>query len=395
MNQTHAPRRPPSAPPDEDPGFRHRLLPIIGFYVAWIGLGLLSHLAGRTTMEIAPAALLIAAVLISNALLVLFHLPAHRGGGNPALATAQAALAVAWTTVYAVLGEGPGELLPAMYLTAVLAAFMHIEAAQLRRLALGTATGYALAISIRLLVAPGNGVVWGDLLQWLGVAGVLVMLCRRALRAEAESRQRSTQVERLQLEIERLSRSAERDHLTQLFTRQYIMDTLQREKARADRTGTGFSICMFDLDRFKALNDAHGHLTGDRVLAGFSARARRTLRGMDMINPTRNRRALGRLGGEEFLAVLPGIDVGGALRCAERVRDAVAREPICDELQVTVSAGVAEYRPGESISDLLTRADQAMYNAKRSGRNRVRVSTKSSLDRPGNKPAKPTLRLVR
>lgn len=395
MNQTHPPCTPAPAPPDGHPGFWQLLLPTLGFYVAWAGLALLSHLAGRTTMEPAPAALLIGAVVISNVLLVMVNLPALRSGGDPALAAAQGALTVAWTTVYAVLGEGPGELLPAMYLTAVLTAFMHTDAVHLRRLALVAAGGYALAISIRLLVSPWNDAALGDLLQWVGVAGVLVMLCRHALRAESERGGLSAQVDKLQLEIERLSRNAERDHLTQLFTRQYIMDTLQRETARADRTGTGLSICMFDLDRFKALNDAHGHLTGDRVLAGFSARARRALRGMDMINATRNRRSLGRLGGEEFLAVLPGTDAGGALRCAERVRDAVAREPMCDELQVTVSAGVAEYRPGESISDLLSRADQALYSAKRSGRNRVRVSTKSPRGQTGNGPAKPTLRLVR
>lgn len=395
MNQTHPPCSPAPVPPDGRPGFWRPLLPMFGFHVAWGGLGLLSHLAGRTTMEPAPAALLIGAVVISNLLLVALNLPALRSGRDPALATAQAALAIAWTTVYAVLGEGPGELLPALYLTAILAACTHVEAVQLRRLALGAAAGYALAISIRLLVVPWNSATWGDLLQWLGVAGVLVLLCRRALHSEHERCQLSAQADKLQIEIERLSRNAERDHLTQLFTRQYIMDTLQREKARADRTGAGFSICMFDLDRFKALNDAYGHMTGDRVLAGFSARAHRALRGMDLINPTRNRRALGRLGGEEFLAILPGTDVGGALRCAERVRDAVAREPICDELQVTVSAGVAEYRLGESVSDLLTRADQALYSAKRSGRNRVRVSTRSTAERKGNGPVKPTLRLVR
>lgn len=394
MNQTDSPGVSATAAPDVHPGFWRPLLPMIGFHVAWVGLGLLSHLAGRTTMEPAPAALLIGAVAISNLLLVAVNLSSLRRG-DPALTTALAALAVAWTTVYAVLGEGPGELLPAMYLTAVLAAFLHIEALQLRRLALGAAAGYALAISIRLLVSPWTSAALGDLLQWLGVAGVLVMLCRRALLAESERSALSTQVDQLQLEIERLSRNAERDHLTQLFTRQYIMDTLLREKARADRTGVSFSICMFDLDRFKALNDAYGHMTGDRVLAGFSTRARRALRGMDMINQTRNRRALARLGGEEFLAVLPGTDLSGALRCAERVREFVAREPICGKLQVTVSAGVAEYRPDESISDLLSRADQAMYSAKRSGRNRVRVSTKSSLGLKGNRPAKPSLRLVR
>jgi diguanylate cyclase (GGDEF)-like protein len=115
---------------------------------------------------------------------------------------------------------------------------------------------------------------------------------------------------------------------------------------------------------------------------------------MDSINPTRYRRALGRLGGEEFVALLPGTDIGGALRCAERVREAVA-QPVDRNLQVTVSAGVAEYRRGESIADLLTRADQAMYLAKRSGRNRVRVSTPRLPAEKSDRSGKPNLRVVR
>ncbi|MBW7931919.1 MAG: GGDEF domain-containing protein, partial [Gammaproteobacteria bacterium] len=164
--------------------------------------------------------------------------------------------------------------------------------------------------------------------------------------------------------------------------------------ARADRTGRPFSICLFDLDRFKSLNDSHGHLVGDRVLTVFASRARRALRAMDAINPTRFRRALGRLGGEEFLAILPDTDIGGGLRCAERVREAVASQPVADDLQITVSAGVAEYRPGETIPELLTRADQAMYAAKRSGRNRVRVSAARSAG-PKDETPRPSLRLVR
>ena len=116
---------------------------------------------------------------------------------------------------------------------------------------------------------------------------------------------------------------------------------------------------------------------------------------MDSINPTRFRRALGRLGGEEFIAVLPGTEVDGALRCAERVRDAVARDPVDPGLLITVSAGVAEYRRGESIPELLTRADQAMYAAKRSGRNRVRVSAVRQPKPKDGEPQKPTLRIVR
>lgn len=381
--------------PGETTGYWHSFLPVVGFYLAWAGLALLSHLLEQTTVGLAAAAFLVGGVVTTNLLLVVLNLAAIRSGRDSTLATAQAGLAVAWTTVYAVLGDGPGELVPAMYLTAVLTVFMRIDASQLRQLGLAAAAGYALSILVRLLASPWSTVIWGDLLQWLGVVGMLAILARRARQSEAERMELSAQVEKLQLEVERISRSAERDHLTKSFSRQYIMEALLREKARADRSGGSFSVCMFDLDRFKSLNDTHGHVAGDRALAMFSERARRALRAMDTINPTRHRRALGRPGGEEFLAVLPGTDIGSALRCAERVRDAVAREPVDDELRITVSAGVAEYRRGENIPDLLTRVDQAMYAAKRSGRNRVRVSASPPVQPKNDGSSKPKLRLVR
>jgi diguanylate cyclase (GGDEF)-like protein len=280
-----------------------------------------------------------------------------------------------------------------MYLTAVLLAFMRTDAARLQLLALAAGGGYALSAAVRLLATPAPAPQWGELLQCLGVIAMLAVLVRRARQSESERSGLARDVDRLQQEVERVTRNAERDHLTKSFNRQYIMDALLREKARADRTGRAFSICIFDLDRFKSLNDSHGHLAGDRVLTAFANRARRALRSMDALNPTRFRRALGRLGGEEFIAVLPGTEIDGALRCAERVREAVARAPVDRDLAVTVSAGVAEYRRGESVAELLTRADQAMYAAKRSGRNRVRVGVSPEPGGPAG--PRPRLRVIR
>jgi diguanylate cyclase (GGDEF)-like protein len=382
-------------PEDGSPGVIpwRTILPAAGFNVGWAGLALLSDLAGRTTVAPWAAVILVGAILISNLLLVAVRLPITGDQVDSAVAMAQAGLAIAWTTVYAALADGPGELVPAMYLTAVLVAFTRTPADRLRQLGMAAGGAYALSVMIRLLAGGSTGALWGEMLQCAGVLGMLAVLGRRARQSEQARDDLSGQVRKLQQEVQRVTRNAERDHLTKSFNRQYIMDALVREKARADRTGRTFSICIFDLDRFKLLNDVHGHLIGDRVLTLFAGRARRALRSMDSINPTRYRRALGRLGGEEFLAVLPGTEIGGALRCAERVREAVA-QPVDKNLQITVSAGVAEYRRGESIPELLTRADQAMYLAKRSGRNRVRVSTPRSRAEKAS-PAKPTLRVVR
>jgi diguanylate cyclase (GGDEF)-like protein len=369
------------------------ILPVAGFYLAWAGLAFLSHLAGRTTISPASAMLLIAAILMTNLLLAVLRLPGAQA--QSAVVTAQAGLAITWSTVYAVLAEGPAELVPGMYFTAMLIAFARTSPIRLRRLAFAAAGGFVFTVIVRLLVTGSTAALWGEMLQGCAMIAMLALLVRRARQSENHRRDLSNQISRLQQEVERVSRNAERDHLTKSFNRQYIMDSLLREKARADRTGRSFSVCIFDLDRFKALNDRHGHIVGDRVLAAFASRAGRALRSMDAINPTRFRRALGRLGGEEFIAVLPGTEVDGALRCAERVRETVAREPVEHDLQITVSAGVAEYRQGESIPELLTRADQAMYQAKRSGRNRVRVSAVRPTRPRAEGTQKPTLRIVR
>jgi diguanylate cyclase (GGDEF)-like protein len=151
---------------------------------------------------------------------------------------------------------------------------------------------------------------------------------------------------------------------------------LTREMSRTDRTGEFFCVCLLDLDHFKALNDNHGHLTGDRILASFARRVRGELRSMDTVNRAGVQSALGRVGGEEFLVILPHTTLKGALRVAERMRQAVNERPLDGQHAVTVSIGIAEYRGSETVGGLLGRADKALYGAKRGGRNRVHCASR-------------------
>lgn len=369
-----------------------RWLPTLGFYAGWTGLAWVSHLAEHSTIDTVAAGIMAAGIIITNALLTFLSQPLPDDDGDT-FEMARSGLAVAWVTVYAVLVNGPGELLPGMYLTAVFLAAFHAGAERLQQLALAAGGSYALAVTVRALSSTTGGATWGEVLQCLGVLIIMALLTNHARRTEIGRRELNDKVARLKYEMQRVTRSAERDHLTKSFNRQYIMEALLREKARADRSGRSFSVCIFDLDRFKALNDEHGHLVGDRALAVFANRARRALRSMDAINPTRFRRALGRMGGEEFIAVLPGTGLEGAAACAERVREAVGLHLVDEQFRVTVSAGVAEYRHGETIPELLTRADQALYAAKRDGRNRVRLSAAAA--RKDSAANKPSLRIVR
>ena len=161
---------------------------------------------------------------------------------------------------------------------------------------------------------------------------------------------------RLEDALERIREIAIRDELTGTYNRRFLMESLARELARAGRSGGGFSVCVIDVDHFKAVNDTLGHAAGDDVLRQVAAITGRDLRGIDVF---------GRFGGEEFLLLLPDTDQTGASVVAERIRAAVAANT-----QVTVTIGVAQYA-ADGAAAVLARADQALYRGKAAGRNTV------------------------
>ncbi|CUI08585.1 GGDEF domain-containing protein [Massilia antarctica] len=168
-----------------------------------------------------------------------------------------------------------------------------------------------------------------------------------------------------------LRRQATRDALTGIFNRGAILDVLQKEIARRVRTPDFLSVIFADLDHFKRINDTYGHLAGDEVLREAARRMAATLRNYD---------SFGRYGGEELLAVLPDCDPEGALIVAERMRGAMADATVptaYGDVAVTVSIGIASVNHADAVemSDLLHRADGALYAAKLRGRNCVSVAT--------------------
>lgn len=161
-----------------------------------------------------------------------------------------------------------------------------------------------------------------------------------------------------------LRRQALTDPLTHIHNRRSILMRLREEIARAPRQGLPLSIGTLDVDHFKAVNDTYGHAAGDLVLQTVANRALKALRAYD---------ALGRIGGEEFLVVMPGVGPRDAEIVLERLRRTVRATPVMvqsKELRVTVSIGGA-VSMGESMDELLGRADEALYRAKSSGRDRV------------------------
>jgi diguanylate cyclase (GGDEF)-like protein len=172
-----------------------------------------------------------------------------------------------------------------------------------------------------------------------------------------------------------LREQATRDALTGLWNRRAILEILERELSRSSREGRPVGVILADLDYFKAINDEHGHLAGDRVLAETGKRMVAALRPYD---------GIGRFGGEEFLMVLPGCDAGVTRILAERLRRRVAGRSVevdGKELAVTLSLGVSAWESGrlDNVAGLLRVADEALYRAKADGRNRVRAGVLETL----------------
>jgi diguanylate cyclase (GGDEF)-like protein len=162
-----------------------------------------------------------------------------------------------------------------------------------------------------------------------------------------------------------LEKAATTDYLTGLLNRRAMLAVLEQEAERSRRSAKPFSLLMADVDKFKVINDSHGHHTGDEVLLLVCRTLRETLRGQD---------AIARWGGDELLILLPETDLEGAVGVAEKVRQTLAgREWLIEghPLHLTMSLGVAASSAEGLVEDAISRADLALYRAKAGGRNRT------------------------
>jgi diguanylate cyclase (GGDEF)-like protein len=168
---------------------------------------------------------------------------------------------------------------------------------------------------------------------------------------------------RIKLLHEQMSLMAYTDPLTNIYNRLHFGHFLDAEIDRVKRYGGTFSIIFFDLDRFKEVNDEYGHLVGDEVLKRVAEIVGKANRNADIF---------ARYGGEEFIILAPSTDITGASAHAERLRNDIAHHRFSEINSLTCSFGVAEYIPdADDVTSLFKRADTALYNAKKLGRNRV------------------------
>jgi diguanylate cyclase (GGDEF)-like protein len=226
-----------------------------------------------------------------------------------------------------------------------------------------TAIGVANALALGALTATGAHVsrspVPADATRWIEVM-VSMTVIAVVVRTLTENNQRL---------LVRLAAEARTDPLTGLLNRRGLTERAAAEFARAAREQSPVSVIALDIDHFKLVNDEHGHETGDHVLKLIGAMLREQARGSDIA---------ARIGGEEFLIVLPGRDEHQALVAAERARSHTAKVEVSGVPTVTLSAGVAATRQATDLESLIAEADHALYLAKQMGRDRAVVAPHDS-----------------
>lgn len=206
----------------------------------------------------------------------------------------------------------------------------------------------------------------------------ILLATRTMIAANTQLSQRLTvtvkEATQLKRDMEVLKREVSVDHLTKLYNRKWLDQVLIETMDEAKTSQQPLALLMLDIDYFKKFNDTHGHLLGDQVLKLVAQAITECVEPFD---------TAARYGGEEFAVILPNTKISQALRRAEAIRRKLAARKVTNRNtgeilgQITLSAGLAAYRLGESMTDLIGRADKALYSAKHNGRNRVETEEES------------------
>ena len=305
----------------------------------------------------------------------LFYLAVRSGLStrckDPALTVAQILAALLFAD-WGFLIAGPGRaiaLMP-MLLTLIFGAFLlHWKKMAILTVVAVAGFGASLATLQWLRwIHPGTATrtdLYQDLLYF---ASLVVLLPLAGVLAAQLSRLRSTlrkQRSALTAALADVQRLAEFDELTGLANRRRASNYLATQQARAQRSGSGFSVALIDLDNFKRINDTLGHDAGDRTLRAFADVTRPLMRTTDL---------MARWGGEEFLVIMPDTSTEAAYTAALRLLERVRTMSTDKGGPLSFSAGIAHWKPGEPITNTVARADRRMYAAKHAGRNQVHMT---------------------
>jgi diguanylate cyclase (GGDEF)-like protein len=289
------------------------------------------------------------------------------GWSDPALAVPQIVFSIAsgaWA--YAIAGSGRGGVFPILMIVLMFGMF-GASPARMRWVSLYAVVLFGVVMALQAWRLPGVYAPAVELGHFLVVAIVMPAAGLLTVRLSNLRERVRSQRSELRDALGRIQELATRDELTGLVNRRHMQLLLEQERQRSVRAGHPYSVALLDIDRFKRVNDEHGHAAGDVVLKAFAREALGCLRMSDV---------LARWGGEEFVVMMPDTRHAFARIGAERLRERIAAATVRVgdvTIRVTVSIGLTEHRAGETVSDTLARADGALYDAKTQGRDRVVV----------------------
>ena len=339
-------------------------------YVLWVSLGLGGYFSGTLTLDQNLLLYLLGGIAVSNLLIfAVLRSGLNKRFSDPSLTLFQFLVAMCWILAFMYISPPARDVMLMIYVMTMLFGMLALSRGELMFLAVFALGGYGALLFYDNVLQASQDILAREALRysvltvmilWSAYFGNYVGSLKQKLRRHNQNLKRA---------IETATHQAERDELTRTYNRRFIMGSLDDEKIRADEENRIFSICMFDRDHFKRVNDNFGHIAGDQVLAEFTMRAGGILRSMDQVR--RRGHPMGRYGGEEFIVLLPGTGLPGAINCAERIRELTEKRTFVNDIKVTVSVGVAQYRADEEIKETIRRADEALYEAKALGRNQV------------------------
>ena len=326
-------------------------------YLVVLGLFLTQGRIDTTTLVQATA--VVGVLIVAFSLLFLSGL--NLRVADPSL-TAWQFLAAVFTMLFVVYRAPDTRVaFTAFFFVALMFGMLRHSNRHLAMLAAISLVAFAIVIALRHATGHDIAVLRLDLLHFI----VLVVTVPWFVFIGGHVKRLQRGLSEVSLRLEHIEERARRDDLTGVFNRRALLAAMEDAKQRADMLGEPLSLCVIDLDFFKRYNDEFDHLTGDEVLRAFTLAVQQELRTSDVF---------GRYGGEEFIQICRDTPLAGAVVDAERLRERISALdlPISRLIgRLTVSIGVAQYVPGETIMQTFARADGALYRAKQRGRNRV------------------------
>lgn len=336
-----------------------RFLMALGSYVMWSIFAVFLHFQDNTRVTLNVLVINLSGIFVVNIILyAIFRSGLNKKFKDHSLTLTQMVVATFWTMVVVYYADSIRSVVLLLYLVVFVFGLFRLNVWQFLFLSAFAVVNYAAVILLLYATHPEsistrteilNIVVLATVLPWFSLVGGYITRLR-------------AQISKALSTIEQL---AIIDDLTQVFNRRQMYKILNDQKALGDRGIHPFSICIFDLDHFKRVNDTFGHSAGDVVLRSVAQEAQRNLRNIDHI---------ARYGGEEFILILTNLEIPEAIVCAERIREMTKKlvfEKLPQDFQITISVGVTKYQPSEPIQDAINRADKALYRAKLNGRDRV------------------------